>query len=186
MDRIGLLRDVFDSVENIAEGRAWLDTVGLESNGRVSYRRGLAKAMDAFQTAHSIATSDLRLLMLAEQTFIMQELQFCDPSDTQALASLEKATKSFDDALRVLEVVSDSILYSAVEKSYPTEGNYRYYKMPFDAFHVACKAHKTRITNILRAPGINMAEKQLLTQRASNMATAQGIYLGKQKAALGV
>ena len=186
MDRIGLLRDVFDSVENIYKGRIWLDTSGFEANGRLSYRNGLAIAMISFQTAQAHATVDLQLIILAEKAFITQELQFCDLTDTQAISSLDKAIKSFDDALKALEVVEDSNSYKIAEKTYPTDGKYRYYKMPYDSFHVACKAHKTRITNILRSPGINMAEKQLLSQRALNMATAQNIYLSKQKAALRV
>ena len=184
MDRIGLIREVYDSVVNIYEGRNWLHTIGLEPNGRASFEKGIAKAMVSFQTAQTHATTDLQLMILAEQTFILQELQFCDSSDTQAISSLEQANKSFDDALRVLDVVSDSLLYEAVEKSYPRDRNHRYKNMPRDSFHLACIAHRTRIGNILRAPGINMTEKQLLTQRAANMATAQSVYLDKQKAAL--
>ena len=186
MDRIGLLRDVFDSVENIYKGRSWLDTAGFEANGRLSYRNGLAIAMASFQTAQAYATVDLQLIILAEQTFIIQELQFCDSSDTQAISSLEQANKSFDDALRSLEVVDDPVLYSGAEKTYPMDGKHRYKGMPRDSFHLACIAHRTRIGNILRAPGINMTEKQLLTQRSANMTTAQSVYLDKQKTALGV
>ena len=120
MDWVGLLREVFDSAANIDQGRIWLDTVGFESNGRAAYRLGLADAMAAFQTAQLHALTDLELLMLVEQTFIMQELQFSDATDTQTIASLEQAISSFDDALCSLEVVSDSILYSAAEKTYPT------------------------------------------------------------------
>ena len=142
--------------------------------------------MDSFQAAQAHATSDLKSLILAEQTFIMQELQFCDSSDTQAIASLERAIKSFDDALRSLEVVTDPVIYSGVEKSYPTFGKHRYKGMPNDAFHTACMAHRTRIGNILKSPGINMNEKRLLSQRSSNMATAQNVYLDMQKTSLGV
>ena len=185
MDRIGLIREVYDSVERIYYGREWLDTDGLEAKGRLAYRRGISIAMNSFQMAQSNALSDLQLVILAEQTFILQELQFCDSDDTNAQSSLEQAASSFDDALRVLEVVEDSVLYEAVEKSYPTHRKYRYKSMPKDAFHIACIAHRTRIGNILRAPGINMAEKALLTQRSANMKTAQDVYLEKQKTALG-
>ena len=185
MDRTGLLRNVYDSVFNIDQGRKWLDTDGLEANGRVSYQGGLAIAMESFQAAQAYAVNDLQLLILAEQTFIMQELQFCDSADTDAQSSLEQANRSFDDALRSLEVVSDSLLYEGAEKTYPTHRKYRYKSMPKDAFHIACIAHRTRIGNILRAPGINMAEKALLSQRAANMKAAQDVYLEKQKKALG-
>jgi hypothetical protein len=56
--------------------------------------------------------------------------------------------------------------------------------MPNDAFHVACKGHFTRLGNIIKAPGINRTEKELLRQRQSNLLTAQAVYLEKQKAAL--
>ena len=186
MDKIGLLRDVLESAESIHQGRKWLSTVGLEGDGRAAYELGLKSAMKAFQLAQSQATSDFESLILAEQSFILQELQFCDSADTDAQSSLEQANKSFDDALRVLEVVNDSVLYEAVEKSYPTHRKYRYKKMPKDSFHSACIAHCTRIGNILRSPGINMTEKALLDQRSSNMKTAQSVYLEKQKSALGL
>ena len=186
MDRDGLLRDIFESVVNIDQGRRWLNTEGLTEDGRMSYNRGLETAMVSFQAAQNYATVDLKLLMLAEKAFITQELQFCDSSDTQAIGSLEQAIRSFDDALRSLEVVEDSVSYTYAEKTYPTDKNHRYKGMPKDSFHCACMAHKTRIGNILRAPGINMTEKHLLTQRSANMATAQSVYLDKQKVALGV
>jgi hypothetical protein len=179
-----LLRDILDSVENIDNGRTWFNTDGLEANGRISYHDGLDTAMESFQYVQTQALIDLELVMLAEKSFIVQELQYCDSSDTHAPSSLEKAIKSFDDALRSLEAVNDSAGYKVAEKTYPTTGNFRYKGLPRDALHTACIAHRTRITNILRSPGINMTEKNLLKQRAANMTTAQNVYLDKQKAAL--
>jgi hypothetical protein len=46
---------------------------------------------------------------------------------------------------------------------------------------IACISHKTRLQNILRAPGIDAIEKALLKQRFSNLATAQSGYIEKQK-----
>jgi len=186
MDRTGLLRDIVDSAFSIDRGRKWFDIEGLEANGRVSYQGGLATAMESFQSAQLQANTDLQQLILAELTFIMQELHYCDISDTHATASLEQAASSFNDALRVLDVVEDSHLYVAVEKSYPTHCKYRYKGMPRDALHTACIAHRTRINNILRSPGINLAEKALLSQRSDNMNTAQSAYLDLQKTALGL
>ena len=186
MDRDGLILKIYHSVERIYQGRLWLHMEGLEGNGRISYETGLEAAMKSFQMAQSQAQNDLQQVILAELTFIMQELQYCDLSDSHATSSLEQAASSFEDALRVLEVVEDSKLYEAVEKSYPTHRKYRYKKMPKDALHSACIAHCTRIGNILRAPGINMAEKALLGQRSENMKTAQSVYLEKQKAAMGL
>jgi hypothetical protein len=53
--------------------------------------------------------------------------------------------------------------------------------MPKDAFHVACAGHKARLDNILKSPGINLLEKELLKQRQANMITAQSVYLEMQK-----
>ena len=41
-----------------------------------------------------------------------------------------------------------------------------------DAFHLACIAHRTRLMNVLRSPGINMIEKTVLQQRIANMTAA--------------
>jgi hypothetical protein len=148
MDRAGLLHEVIASAIRIDQGRKWLKSDGLESNGRVAYERGLVNAMDSFQLAQTFAVNDLETLILTEQAFIMQELQFCDSADTQAKGSLEKATKSFDDALRSLEAVNDFAGYKIAEKTHPTDGKYRYKNMPKDSFHIACVAHKTRVVTL--------------------------------------
>jgi hypothetical protein len=72
-----------------------------------------------------------------------------------------------------------------VEQSYSHHIQNRYNKMPKDVFHVSCFGHITRINNILRSPGINLAEKTLLEQRLANIKTAQAAYLEKQKAIFG-
>jgi hypothetical protein len=57
--------------------------------------------------------------------------------------------------------------------------------MPKDALHTACIAHRTRLGNMDRVPGINPLEKGFYKARRENLNTAQNIYLEKQKAALG-
>jgi len=52
------------------------------------------------------------------------------------------------------------------------------------AFHIACIAHRTRIQNMLRTPGVDPIEKALLKQRFANMSTGQNGYVEKQKKAL--
>jgi hypothetical protein len=56
--------------------------------------------------------------------------------------------------------------------------------MPKDSFHIACIAHRTRIQNILRVPGMNMTEKAVYQQRFTNMRTAQESYVTLQEVAL--
>ena len=186
MDKVGLLADVALSVTSIDQGRKWLDTDGMEREGRISYRQGLDIALTKFTELQSSISDDLRLLIRVEYSFLSQELLYCDDSDTQSKASLEQAIYSFDDALRSLEAVEDYDGYKVAELTYPRSAKTRYKNMPKDAFHAACMAHRTRIGNFLRTPGINMAEKALLTQRSANMKTAQDVYLEKQKKALGL
>jgi hypothetical protein len=181
---VGLSAEIYASVTAIYQGRQWLDTEGLESEGRVSYKRGLAKGLEAFRSAQSYAADDLQTLFVAEYTFLAQELELCAPQDTKAISSLTKAVQEFDEAFVTLEILQNAEIYKSVEKTYSHRTEFRYKEMPKDAFHVACAGHKTRLDNILRVPGVNLAEKELLKQRYSNMATAQSIYLEKQKKAL--
>jgi len=97
---------------------------------------------------------------------------------------LTQAIQGFEDALRCLKTVQDKTLYQGVETSYPTAPKYRYYGFPRDAVHLACNAHRTRLQNSLKTPGINMIEKAVLTQRAANMLTIQAAYTEKQRTAL--
>jgi hypothetical protein len=186
MDRAGLIGDIVESAFAIDEGRTWLDTEGLEPAGRIRYRDGLSLAMASFKTAQREASDDAELLLLAEYTFIMQELNLCDPEkDPQANASLTQAKESFDDAFRALEAVASASAYRGVELAQPRAARYRIKGLPKDAFHIACIAHRTRIGNTLRATGINLTEKNLLLQRSSNLSTAQKAYIAMQQGAVG-
>jgi hypothetical protein len=124
------------------------------------------------------------MIVLAEMVFLEQEFQFCDASDSVTRSSLTQAIRSFEDALLSLEAVEDPG-YTVADKTYPHRPETRIKGFPKDAFHLACIAHRTRIGNVLRAPGINMTEKAVLRQRVVNMQTAQGSYREKQEKALG-
>jgi hypothetical protein len=69
--------------------------------------------------------------------------------------------------------VEDPLAYRFVETAFPTSPKYRIQGYPRDAVHLACAAHWTRLQNVLRSPGINMAEKAVLQQRTANMKTIQ-------------
>jgi hypothetical protein len=168
-------------VDSIYQGRQWLDTDGFEGEGRISYRSGIALALDVFQEIRAQAAEDLELLILAEYTFLGQEYKFCAPRDTRAIISLKKAIQEFDEAFLALGILPNVEIYISVEKTYSTRVEFRYKGMPKDAFHVACAGHKARLDNVLKVPGINLAEKELSKQRYSNMITAQSVYLEKQK-----
>jgi hypothetical protein len=168
-------------VENIDIGRKGFAIRGKEQEGRVSYEDGISSALTAFQEAQTAAES--HTLILAEYTFLAQELQFCSEDDTDTRSSLTHAIQSFDDALLSLEAVEDAG-YKIADKTHPHSPKYRIKGFPKDSFHIACIAHQTRLRNSLRTPGIDMIEKALLKQRIANMNTAQESYTKKQKAAL--
>lgn len=181
MDRVGFLDKISASVFNIYQGREWLATEGLESAGRISFQKGLTLGLDIFPKIRSEAAEDLDLIILAEYTFIGQELEYCDTTDINAITSLRKAIFEFDEAFFAFEVLQNTDGYKLVDKAFSHRNECRYRGMPKDAFHIACAGHIVRIKNILRSPGINLTEKKLLEQRRSNMITAQAVYLEKQK-----
>ena len=180
MDLIGYVRSITTAAANIDSGRKGFATWGKEHEGRMSYERGIANAMTAFKEAQ--ATADPQIMLLAEYTFLSQELEFCK-SDKESLSSLNKAIQRFDDAFLALKAVEDSG-YKMVDQAIPHDKDYRVMGYPKDSFHIACHSHKTRIKNILRAPGIDPIEKSLLKQRLANLPTAQNGYIEKQKKAL--
>ena len=183
MVETGLLTRIANAAASIDSGRKGFATWGKEHEGRISYERGISVALSAFKEAQ--ATADPQTIILAEYTFLTQELQFCDKSDKDSLGSLTQAIQSFDDAFLVLQIVDDSAIYQGAEKSHPHHKKYRVSGgFPKDSFHVACSSHKTRIQNILRSPGIDPIEKDLLKQRLVNLPTAQNGYIEKQKKAL--
>jgi hypothetical protein len=106
-----------------------------------------------------------------------REIQFCEKTDTDSLSSLTQVIQSFDDAFLVLEIVDDSNAYQSVDKAFPHNEKYREKSFPKYSYHIACKAHKTRLKNILRSPRIDPIEKALLKQRFANMAMGQKGFL---------
>jgi hypothetical protein len=140
---IGLIDRINDSVQHIATGRKGLATVGETEAGLRSYLLGLENASEVFTEA--ALSADAEAMILVEHAFLTEEKRLCDPSDTVALGSLTTATDSFDDALLALKAVGSATLYAGVEMAFPHNSKYRVRKMPKDAFHIACIAHKTRL-----------------------------------------
>jgi hypothetical protein len=175
LERTGLLNSIWKSVIFINRGRKWLDIKGQTEKGRVSYRKGLAQAMVAFKEVQALIPGDLELPLVAEYTFINQELDLCESSDVKTLNSLNQAVEDFDRAFLVVEVIQKPAHYRALEKGFSLHKFFRYEKMPKDSFHVACLGHIARLNNILRSPGINPAEKALLEQRLVNIKAVQKV-----------
>jgi len=182
LDQGGLLSSIYQSVINIDLGRKGFAIEGKEREGRISYEDGIAKAMSTFQQAQ--AAADPQTLILAEYTFLSQELELTQKSDKDSINSLTKAIGFFDDAFLILNIVENKSHYQSVEKAFPHDKKYRFKGYPKDSYHVACGSHIIRIKNILKTPGLDPIEKALLKQRLANMSTAQTAYMEKQRKAL--
>jgi len=167
---------------NIYAGREGFATRGKEQEGRISYEVGIEMALSAFEAVR--LTADPFTIILAEYTFISQELKLCPESDVHGRKSLTHAIQSFDDAFLALQVVEVAEDYRKADKTHPHHADYRVKGFPKDSYHVACISHRTRLNNILRSPGIDPIEKELLGYRIDSMTTAQGGYIVKQKQAL--
>jgi len=189
LDLAGLTLKILNASAAIDYGRKGFATRGKAEEGRISYETGIDWALSVFKDASNFrfaSTIDPQAIILIEYTFLNQELQFCDETDTDSLSSLKKAIESFDDAFLVLKIADDKDSYKIVDQSYPQDSKYRVSLFPKDSFHIACNAHKTRLRNILRSPGIDPIEKALLKQRLANLSTAQKGYIEKQKKALAI
>jgi hypothetical protein len=184
MDLTGLVNKILTSTARIDEGRKGLKTDGEEHQGRLYYEEGISGALKTFFQASS--TGNPHTILATEEAFIEQELKFCSDDDYYSRSSLTQALQSFQDAFLCFETVEDHAGYKAADKTWPhTPKKYRIKSYPKDAFHLACNSHRTRLQNVLRSPGINMIEKTVLERRAANITSAQAIYMGKQKEALG-
>jgi hypothetical protein len=182
LDLITLANDIINAATHIDAGRKGFATKGKAEEGRVSYETGIAQAMSSFQEAQ--ATADPETVILAEYTFLTQELEFCEKTDNDSISSLTIAIQSFDDAFLAIKAV-EGLHYDTVEQAIPHNGKHRVKGFPMDAYHIACHSHKTRLKNVLRSPGIDPIEKALLKQRLVNLSAGQGGYVEKQRKALG-
>ena len=165
MDRIGLTLKISNAAISIDFGRKGFATKGKEQEGRVFYEKGINEALSAFKEASNhrfAATADPQIILLAEYTFISQELQFCEKTDRPAINSLSRAIRFFDDAFLALEAVGNKTQYQGVEKAIPHDKYYRVKGLPMDSFHIASNGHKGRLQNILKTPGLDPIEKALL------------------------
>ena len=183
MDLAGLVDSIITATASIDSGRKGFAIRGKEQEGRINYEDGIALAMETFQEAQ--ATADPQIILLAEYTFITQELEFCEKTDKAARSSLTRAIRFFDDAFLALEAVGNKTQYQGAEKAIPHDGKYRIKGYPMDSFHIAVKGHKGRLQNILKTPGLDPIEKALLKQRLVTLSAGQSGYVELQRKALG-
>src|SRR5215471_2255077 len=119
----GLARSIAYAATKIDAGRKGFATRGKAEEGRIFYEEGIANAMAAFKEAQ--ATADPYIMILAEYTFLSQELEFCEKTDKASITSLTRALRFFDDAFLALKIVEDRTLYHAVEQVIPHDEKYR-------------------------------------------------------------
>jgi len=163
LEATGLINSIITATASIDAGRKGFATKGKAEEGRTFYETGIALAMSTFKEAQ--ATADPQTILLAEYTFITQELQFCQKTDNAAINSLSRGIRFFDDAFLALKVVEGDN-YKEAEQTYPHDSEYRVKEgFPRDAFH----SHKGRLQNILKTPGLDPIEKSLLKQRFVNL-----------------
>ena len=93
MEVTGLINNIYEATINIELGRKGFATRGKAEEGRISYEMGISQSLSAFRDARS--TNDPYVIILVEYTFLNQELQFCEKTDTDSLNSLTKAIQSF-------------------------------------------------------------------------------------------
>jgi len=167
--KTGLVSSIYQAAINIDFGRKGFAIQGKEREGRINYEKGIAVAMSAFQEAQT--TADPQTIILAEYTFLTQELEFCEKTDKDSITSLTKAIRFFDDAFLALETV-EGLHYEIADKTIPHDTKYRVKGFPMDAYHIACHSHKTRLINVLRSPGIDPAWTQCVHVRKSPTQTA--------------
>jgi hypothetical protein len=166
----------------IINGRIARRTHGQTEQGLEDFEDGIALAVSAFTKADT--TSDPFFMLLAEYTFVVQELESGYPEEKEALSSYQAARSAFDDAFRVLEVVKDQTLYKGVEKAFPHRKDYRHKGYPKDAFHIAYTGHKARLQNTLKQIGIDPLERAFREKRIQTGPLAQAAYTVLQKNAL--
>jgi hypothetical protein len=139
LEKTGLPSRIYTSVTDIYNGRAWLDTDGLERNGRIGFNKGLAAALAAFQEVE--AEADLESLILCEYTYESQEFQYCGDEDTATKDTLTTAMEGFKDAQVALKILGISESYRIAEQTYSRHKDCRYNGMHQQ--QSCCKTHST-------------------------------------------
>jgi hypothetical protein len=126
LEKTGLPSRIYDSVSDIYNGRAWLDTDGLERDGRIGFNKGLAAAIAAFQEAAAAASFDLENLIICEYTYESQELAYCADEDIATKNTLTTAMQGFKDALVALKILGTPASYRIAEQTYSHHKDCRY------------------------------------------------------------
>jgi hypothetical protein len=177
-----LIKKLNDAANLIFFGRIARRTHGQTEQGLEDFEQGFVLAIQVFDEA--IVSEDPFFMLLAEYTFVVQELESGYPEEKEALTSYRVAKSAFDDAFRALEVVKDKTLYKGVDRAFPHRKDYRYKELPKDAFHLAYISHRARLQNTLKQIGIDPLERAFREKRIQTCPIAQAAYTVLQTKAL--
>jgi hypothetical protein len=87
LELAGLINRITTATASIDYGRKGFATRGKEKEGRINYENGIERAMTSFREAQA---ADPQTILLAEYTFITQELEFCEKTDKSTIIYLCK------------------------------------------------------------------------------------------------
>jgi hypothetical protein len=183
MEKTGLIIGIIEAVSDIAKGRIGLRTKGETEEGREDFAKGLKLGKTIFSEVKNCG--DPELMLLAEYSFVNQELEGARAEEKVGRASYQAAVQDFDDAFLSLKSVNDALMYQGAENTHPHRAQFRYKGMPNDSFHIAYAGHYTRLQNKLKPIGINPDEQVLTELRMAVCKSAQEAYLEKQRNVLG-
>ena len=118
MGATGLVNKIYDVVTTIDFGRKGFAIKGKADEGCISYETG--RALSTFKDAQS--TVDPKTIILVE-TFLNQELQFCDELIRTALSALPKLYRVLMILFLCLMLLMTSMLTNMRIKPIPTVRN---------------------------------------------------------------
>jgi len=135
LDLITLANKIINAATQIDAGRKGFATRGKAEEGRISYEEGIAAALSAFQEAQ--ITTGPHTIILAEYTFLTQELEFCKKTNKDSLTSLTKAIQFFDDTFFSCDIYN-------INYSYDTKRNFKFYSGN-NGFNLAYRIDENKI-----------------------------------------
>lgn len=118
-----------------------------------------------------------------ERVFLAQERELLANSSLMA-SSLDSAIEELDAALRTIARAHSRDTYWPVEETLSLPKN-RIGGLPDDEGRQFFKSHRTRLENYLKGRSTD-EEKQLILRRLESLRNAEKLYIGLQRATLGV
>lgn len=168
-----------------------LDRLLLREEGLILARNRTAESVEIKETRIELLdyvrevgkSGDLNLILGTEQALLQGDLDRYANSGAMK-TSLRTAIKELADAREVLPLVADPVLYRAIDKSHAHHKS-RVGGLPKDAARQFFNSNAARLLNMDKSR-LDAEEKAIVEIRKGNMRTAEGLYAGMQREALGV